>query len=231
MLLFDTAASKHDWLVAYCAAVLAVNTTCRGVELKHLRWRDVDLFDRSIVVRRSKTVGGRNRPIPLNADAMAALSRLRDRAEGIGSAEPEHFVFPACQRLQIDPTRPQKTWRTAWRSLVKAAAKRAGDQAAKLATETGGNIEEARKRAMLPYISESGERLRFHDLRHQAITELSEAGAPDATIEALAGHLSREMLEHYSHVRMAAKRAALDKLSTGLMKNTEEERAASGAIN
>jgi len=162
---------------------------------------------------------------------MAALSRLRDRAEAIGSAEPEHFVFPACQRLQIDPTRPQKTWRTAWRSLVKAAAKRAGDQAAKLAGQTGGNIEETRKRAMLPYISESGERLRFHDLRHQAITELSEAGAPDATIEALAGHLSREMLEHYSHVRMAAKRAALDKLSTGLIKNPEEQETASGAIN
>ena len=83
---------------------------------------------------------------------------------------------------------------------------------------------------MLP-INESGERLRFHDLHHQAITELSEAGAPDATIEALARHLSRAEVEHYSHVRMAAMRAALDKLSTGLMKNTEEERAASGAIN
>ncbi|HEY4362193.1 MAG TPA: tyrosine-type recombinase/integrase [Bryobacteraceae bacterium] len=45
--------------------------------------------------------------------------------------------------------------------------------------------------------------LRFHDLRHQAITELAEAGAPDATLMAVAGHLSREMMEHYSHVRMA----------------------------
>jgi len=31
---------------------------------------------------------------------------------------------------------------------------------------------------------------------------------------AVAGHLSREMLEHYSHVRMAAKREALEKLSS-----------------
>jgi hypothetical protein len=29
------------------------------------------------------------------------------------------------------------------------------------------------------------------------------------------------MLEHYSHVRMAAKRDALDKLSSGLMGRTE----------
>jgi integrase len=113
-LLFNTAASKDEWLVAYCAAVLAVSTTCRGIELKHLRWRDVDLFERAIVIRRSKTEAG-HRPIPLNDDAMTALSRLRERAEALASADSDHFVFPACQRLQIDPTHPQKTWRTAWR--------------------------------------------------------------------------------------------------------------------
>jgi len=30
---------------------------------------------------------------------------------------------------------------------------------------------------------------------------------------AIAGHLSRRMLEHYSHIRMAAKRAALDAIA------------------
>ena len=57
--------------------------------------------------------------------------------------------------------------------------------------------------------------LRFHDLRHQAITELAESGAPDATLMAVAGRLSPEMMEHYSHLRMAAKRAALDRPSGG----------------
>jgi len=38
--------------------------------------------------------------------------------------------------------------------------------------------------------------LRFHDLRHQAITEMAEAGASDATLMAVAGHMSRRMLEH-----------------------------------
>jgi hypothetical protein len=60
-------------------------------------------------------------------------------------------------------------------------------------------------------------RFRFHDLRHQAITELAEAGASDDTLMAIAGHLSRRMLEHYSHVRMAAKREALARLESGLM--------------
>src|SRR6516164_10933762 len=57
-------------------------------------------------------------------------------------------------------------------------------------------------------------RLRFHDLRHHAITELAESQASDATIMAIAGHVSRQMLEHYSHVRLDLKRKALEALST-----------------
>jgi len=34
---------------------------------------------------------------------------------------------------------------------------------------------------------------------------------------AVSGHMSRRMLEHYSHARMASKRTALDKLESGLM--------------
>jgi integrase len=54
--------------------------------------------------------------------------------------------------------------------------------------------------------------LRFHDLRHHCITRLAEAGVPDHTLMAIAGHVSREMLEHYSHIRMDAKRDAVASL-------------------
>ena len=115
--LFETASSKPEWLVAHCAAVLAVSTTCRGVEIKNLRWQDVDLFSRTASIHRSKTAAG-HRTIPLNGDAMAALSRLLERARGLRSSEPEHYVFPTCEHLIIDPGRPQKSWRTAWRKLT-----------------------------------------------------------------------------------------------------------------
>lgn len=98
--------------------------------------------------------------------------------------QPDHYVFPACERNEIDPSKPQKSWRSAWRSLTKEAG--------------------------FPGF-------RFHDLRHQAITEMAEAGASDATIMAAAGHIDRAMMEHYSHVRMAAKRDVLTKLESGLM--------------
>jgi len=54
--------------------------------------------------------------------------------------------------------------------------------------------------------------LRFHDLRHTAITELAEMGVADHVLESISGHLSRRMLEHYSHIRIDAKRQALDAL-------------------
>jgi len=53
--LFRMAASKPEWDVAFCAAVIAVNTTCRKVELLTLRWADVDLFTRALSIERSKT--------------------------------------------------------------------------------------------------------------------------------------------------------------------------------
>ena len=146
---------------------------------------------------------------------MAALARLKERAEANGATEPEDFIFPECERGIIDRTRPQKSWRTAWRALAWEAGRRAGREAAKAALEAGGGINKAKaawKRASKPFRG-----LRFHDLRHQAITELAEAAASDATLMAVAGHMSRRMMERYSHVRKAAKREMLAKLESGLM--------------
>ncbi|HXS96457.1 MAG TPA: tyrosine-type recombinase/integrase [Candidatus Limnocylindrales bacterium] len=213
-MLFDTAASKPEWIVAHCAAVLAVSTTCRGVEVRNLRWQDVDLFSRVATIRRSKTAAG-HRTIPLNGDAMASLARLLERAQAHDCSEPSHYVFPTCEHLTFNPLRPQKSWRTAWRKLVAETARRAGRNAAREALNSGYGLRATIavwKRAASPLKG-----LRFHDLRHQAITELAEGGASDATMMAVAGHMSRRMLEHYSHVRMTAKRTALDKLECGLM--------------
>jgi integrase len=54
---------------------------------------------------------------------------------------------------------------------------------------------------------------RFHDLRHTFISRLAESQASDSTVMALAGHVSRAMMERYSHIRMEAKRRAVDSLS------------------
>jgi integrase len=175
------AASKPEWQTAYYATILALNTTMRSCELKGLRWRDVDFLGASLTVMTSKTEAG-ERMIPLNRDALQVLRALYGRSRLIGGAGPDDYVFFGCENGRIDPTRPQKSWRTAWRNLREAAG--------------------------LP-------KLRFHDLRHHAITELAESQASDSTIMAIAGHVSPKMLKRYSHVRVDARRKALDALSTG----------------
>ena len=206
--LFRTAASKPEWDVAYCAAVIAVNTTCRKVELLTLCWSDVDLFNRALSIQRSKTDAG-HRLIPLNDEAMAGFARLRKRAEMFGGGAPEHFVFPACENDNLDFEQHQKTFRTAWRSLVKAAAKSAGSEAA----------------------GKPFKGFRFHDLRHQSVTEMAEAGVPEAAMQSIAGHLSKKMLDHYSHVRMAAKRQAVEALGGGLIVSEPDVQQAKGKAN
>ncbi len=65
--------------------------------------------------------------------------------------------------------------------------------------------------------------LRFHDLRHHAITELAESQTSDSTIMSIAGHVSSKMLAHYSHVRLEAKRSALDALCRRAPSRTRAE--------
>ncbi len=75
---------------------------------------------------------------------------------------------------------------------------------------------------------DAGVKGRWHDNRHTLITELAESGAGDEVIMSIAGHVSRAMLSHYSHVRMEAKRRALDEIAAR-QKASDKKRKA-GAV-
>jgi integrase len=62
---------------------------------------------------------------------------------------------------------------------------------------------------------------RWHDNRHTLITQLAEDGAGEETIRQIVGHVSKEVLRDYLHVRMKAKREALE----GIVKPTSEPSA------
>ena len=191
--LLKTAVMRPEWETAYLAAVLCLNTTSRSCELKGLQWSDVDLFAKTLSFRKSKSEAG-ERTVPLIDVTSSALARLRRRAEGFGFVEPSHYVFAAfVPKFKFSGKRvidysvtcfdPTRHLKS-WRSAWRTLTKKAG----------------------LPGF-------RFHDLRHCAITQLAENGASDSTIMAIAGHVSRRMLERYSHVRMEAKRTALEVLA------------------
>ena len=71
--LVDVADSNPEWQNARLAMTLALCTTMRGVEIRNLRWQDVDFIRKGLTVRRSKTDAGL-RSIPMNDDAHAADS-------------------------------------------------------------------------------------------------------------------------------------------------------------
>jgi integrase len=166
---------------------LALNTALRRNEIRTLRWSQVDFEKRTVIVGRSKTRAGTGRVIPLNQPAFDALAKWAGR---LVEANAEDYVFPACEAAGIERAHPDKERIdpsrpiTSWRSAWQAALRRAGL------------------------------RLRFHDLRHTCITKLAESQASEQTLMAIAGHVSRKMIEHYSHIRMEAKRVALDAIAT-----------------
>ena len=211
--LLSTAGSNPDWENARLAMTLALCTTMRGVEIKNLRWRDADFLRKCLTVRRSKTEAGL-RSIPMNADAHRAILELRERAKRFKGTEPEHFLFPACEHGHIDPKLPMKSWRTAWRKMTQLIQ----CPACRTAQGPGESCQNAECAADIKEVKSPLAGLRFHDLRHHAITELAESQASDSTIMALAGHVSRKMLEHYSHIRQDAKRQAVNVLSARVPK-------------
>ena len=58
--------------------------------------------------------------------------------------------------------------------------------------------------------TDAGVKCRFHDLRHTVCTKMAEAGVPEATMKAILGHMSRAMLERYSHIRQQSKIEAME---------------------
>jgi integrase len=192
--LFETAASKDEWQIAYCAALLTANTSMRPVEIRRLQWFDVDLEQRLVTVRRSKTEAG-IRVIPLNDEAMSAIAALRRRACILGTLNPDCFVLPRVWP-KVDGAQPMGAggWRSAWRSLHEEAAKE--DQ------EKGWLYS--------PQIA----KFRYYDLRHQCVTEMLEKGVPEENVRKVAGHLDPAMTRHYSHPRVEALRRAVAVLGT-----------------
>jgi integrase len=181
------ATSKNRCRSLYPVVMLALNTGMRAGEIRGLTWQQVDFLGSTVTVGNSKTLAGTGRMIPLNPRALAVLTSWRSLFVG---AQPEHYVFPH-EKYGIAGNNRQPC---AWELDLAQPMQRW-----KVAWES------ARKAA--------GVSCRFHDLRHTFISRLAESQASDSTVMALAGHVSRSMMERYSHIRMEAKRRAVDTLS------------------
>jgi integrase len=96
--LFKTAEANPEWEHVYCAAILAANTSMRGIEVKHVRRKDFDAEKRVVHIRASKNETSK-RVIPLNDSAFDAVQRgeTRRQTRTLGTAALPVVREPASQ--------------------------------------------------------------------------------------------------------------------------------------
>lgn len=157
----------------------------RDGEIRHLSWSQIDFEKMFLTVGKAKTEAGEGRTIPLNSLLLAALvDHSRWYTNKFGTIKPEWFVFPG---------------RAGQGKPAKGTKRPLDPSRAVTSLKTAWRNVKAR----------AGVKGRWHDARHTLITELAESGAGDETIMGISGHVSRQMLSRYSHIRMEAKRRAL----------------------
>jgi integrase len=171
--------------------ILSLDTGLRASEIRALRHKDLTLEWRNGVIERgqltvpkSKTEAGAGRIVPLTSRVCAVLTLWLSRFR---APDPDNYVFP---RNSVG---------------VAGNARRPNFYGVDLSQPIGEwkkAWKVACKTAKVTY--------RWHDCRHTFITRLAEnPNVSEETIRALAGHVSRKMLERYSHIRMSAKQAAI----------------------
>ena len=97
---------------------------------------------------------------------------------------------------------PMGEWRKTWERVRTTAFSAPVKKAPGESPSSPKEAAEDRARRGVNY--------RWHDPRHTFVTRLAEnPNVSEETIRALAGHVSRRMLERYSHIRTRAKEDAI----------------------
>jgi integrase len=177
------------------AVMVALNTGMRYSELRLLRWLQIDLRKRTVRVGKSKTEAGAGRVIPLNDHATKVLQFWADQFSG---RQPEHFVFPSERYGAAGDDFKPVVYNTNPTRPVNSWKK---------------SWQSAKKSAKVT--------LRFHDLRHTAVTRMLEGGVPLSVVASIMGWsaaTTARMAKRYGHIGQFAQRqavAVLDKMPRG----------------
>jgi integrase len=183
--------------------ILAVETSMRLGELLSLLWANVDLARR--IAHLPETKNGESRTVALSPSAVEALQALPHCIDG--------RVFRWTRADSFEPI---------WRRLRERARKAhvinrmriaLRQQLSSAETEAEVRALVYRKRQPRPQTCSLYELiekddpflrdLRFHDLRHEAISRLFEKGLGTMDVSSMSGHKSLSMLRRYTHVDAA----------------------------
>lgn len=203
---YDSYALNRAELTALFAAV-ATHRLCamwhlladlgpRHDEIISVRWADLDREARTLRIRHTKN--GEERYLPLTAEHMALLDAHWGRQQDERSDNPrwrEHgYMFPS----EVGTKLLQSNVRRAFKDIINHI----NDEEAKQAEQEGREA-----RTIIP------RRVRIHDLRHTAATNLIAAGNDIPTVQYITGHKdSSVLLEIYAHAQADRNRAAVERV-------------------
>jgi integrase len=151
-----------------------------------LEWRNGVVASGSLTVPKSKTAAGKGRLVPFTQRVCGVLTLWLERFPDAG---PDSYLFPRHQVVMDE-----------------------GREPVMFGVELHAPMGEW-KRSWRRALRLAGVEYRWHDLRHTFVSRLAESPAvSEETIRSLAGHVSKKMLERYSHIRTQSKVAAISVL-------------------
>jgi integrase len=229
MLLLECGRSASRALFPFVA--MALETGARYNTIRTLQWGNIDFANRCLKFGKDKTASGTGRTIPLN---QRAIETLKFWAQQIPNRQPSHFVFPSeryglhgakgtfggtVQVYDYDADKPVGTIQSAWQSAKKRTQRHCPNC-------KDGTLVDQEKPAQgfvcasckfeLSELPAGLTRLRFHDLRHSAVSHMIAARVPIPIIAKIVGWSSSTMAKmaaRYGHFGIEELRSAVESIS------------------
>jgi integrase len=166
---------------------LLVETGARWNEARQVRWADVDLGKRLLVLRAENTKSRKQRVIPLRAELVAVLVELRARHESLYGRLPN-----VADLVLLSPE--------------GAAWGRPSNNPMRI-------LDRVLRRAGIAKVDQLGQKLDLHALRHTFASRLARSGAALMHAQRLLGHSDPKLTAQvYSHHDAEDLRAAVERL-------------------
>ena len=229
MLLLECGRSASRALFPFVA--LALETGARYNTIRTLQWGNIDFANRCHKFGKDKTASGTGRTIPLN---QRAIETLKFWAQQFPNRQPSHFVFPSeryglhgskgtfggtVQVYDYDAEKPVGTIQSAWQSAKRRTQRHCPNC-------KDGTLVDQEKPAQgfvcasckleLSELPAGLTRLRFHDLRHSAVSRMIAARVPIPIIAKIVGWSSSTMAKmaaRYGHFGIEELRSAVESIS------------------
>jgi integrase len=206
---------------------LALNTGARFNTVRCLQWKNIDLANRCLKFGKDKTRAGTGRTVPLND---RAVESLKFWAMQFPNRLPDHFVFPQekagaagdifeATQYDTDPTNPIGDTKEAWEGAKKRTQRHcphcnAGTLADKPKPATGYVCLDCKREIQELPAGLVG--VRFHDLRHTAVSRMIAARVPLPIIAKIVGWTAgtmAKMATRYGHFAIDELRSAVEAIA------------------